>query len=51
MTDPALCLKDATGLAALIREREVSPVEVVGADPPSRNWPTRQSSETREDRG
>jgi hypothetical protein len=31
MTDPSLCLNDATGLAALIREREVSPVEVVDA--------------------
>jgi Asp-tRNA(Asn)/Glu-tRNA(Gln) amidotransferase A subunit family amidase len=31
MTDPALCLNDATALAALIRERAVSPVEVVDA--------------------
>jgi hypothetical protein len=31
MTDPSLCLNDATGLAALIREREVTPVEVVDA--------------------
>ena len=31
MTDADVCLKDATELAALVRERELSPVEVVDA--------------------